>query len=205
MPSLATRASTILLVAALACNTDSNQPVAPTLRASSKPLENVLSKAPAIVQAAVAGRGHRGEQEEMLRLEAKIPGFGGFFRDSAGKVVVVMKTGKVVSPTAVRVALSQAYSTRTEPAVREAMAGASEGRTADGEFSLSELIAIENRIATPRALGSQSRLTELRLGLRTRQASVRALMQSFPWASLPVRLSPRFGGAANADDLSQQF
>jgi hypothetical protein len=114
-----------------------------------RPSRPVLSNSQAVIQEAVAGRGHRGEQDEMLRIEAKFPGFGGFYRDNSGSVVAYVKPMGFANSAEIRAALHQAYSARSEAGVREAMAGAAQARVVDAQFSLSELVTIENRIATP--------------------------------------------------------
>lgn len=81
---------------ALSCSPDGPTPSAPT-RESIQP-RHVFSDAPSLVHDALAGRGRRGEQDEMLRLEAQLPGFGGFFIDSLGEVVVYMRSSDGFTP-----------------------------------------------------------------------------------------------------------
>lgn len=115
---------------------------------------NAVSEAPGLVEQAIAGVVKRGEQDEMLKLEAQLPGFGGFFIDSIDQVVVYMKPFPQSSPAKLRQVLYNTYATRTDAKVRQIMAPASRAVILDGQFSLSELIAIENRI-TRRALTTQ--------------------------------------------------
>jgi len=111
---------------------------------------SALTAAPALIAKAVAGVRVRGEQDEMLRLEAKLPGFGGWYIDSTGQVVAYMKPSAGTSPTLVRETIYQTYAARPEAVVRKIMAPAYHAKIVDGDYTLSELIAIENRIANPR-------------------------------------------------------
>jgi hypothetical protein len=100
-------------------------------------------------EAAVAGVRQRGEQDEMLKLEAQLPGFGGFFIDSLGEVVLYLKPSVPGAPAAAaaRAVIDQAYRGRPEIPVREVMAPASRAQVREARYSLSELIAAERRIA----------------------------------------------------------
>jgi hypothetical protein len=111
-------------------------------------MASALEDAPKLLAQAVAGGGKRGEQDEMLRQEATLPGYGGFYIDSVGEVVVHMKPSASISSDAVRRRLGAAYASRPEPIVREVMARASRARVVEGQFSLSELISIEHRIGS---------------------------------------------------------
>jgi hypothetical protein len=88
----------------------------------------------------------RGEQDEMLQVENQIPGFGGFFVDEGQRMVVYLKSS-TVDLAFVRDVLARQYSHRTEPRVREVMGHLSETKVIQGQYSLSELIAVENSIA----------------------------------------------------------
>ena len=79
----------------------------------------------------------------------RLPGFGGFFFDDADNLTVYMKASTRVSTAAIRTALANAYSNRPEPEIRSRMAGASTALVIPGDYSLSELVAVENRIAYP--------------------------------------------------------
>lgn len=111
--------------------------------------QSALNAAPALVAQAVAGVRSRGEQDEMLRLEAKLPGFGGWYRDSSG-LVVYMKRSAGTSPAVVRETVYETYAARPDLLGPSIMAEAKDAKIVFGEYSLSELIAIENRIASPR-------------------------------------------------------
>lgn len=89
----------------------------------------------------------RGEQDDMLKREAELPGFGGFFIDSNDQVVVYMKRSAGTPSERVRTRLVDAYSSRTEARIREVMPRAANATILDGDYTLSELIAVENRIS----------------------------------------------------------
>jgi hypothetical protein len=107
---------------------------------------SALGAAPAFIARAVAKTRLPTERDQMLRLEDKLPGFGGWYIDSLGQVVVYMKPDSPASPALVRETIYQAYATRPEAIVRQVMAGAAEARIVSGDYTLSELIAIEDRI-----------------------------------------------------------
>lgn len=136
----------VLVAGTVACSaTDLNAParqfVSPTI------VHNILEDAPRLVLQAEAGIYKRGEQDDMLRREAELPGFGGFFISDVGHVVVYMKPAAHTPDALVRSTLYQAYLNRPEKYVREAMANANNAEIRPGQFSLSELIAIENAIS----------------------------------------------------------
>lgn len=74
-----------LIVAAAGC---SSEPAAPVDRNSE---QRHLTKAQAQIAAAVQGRRSRGFEDEILRMEAQIPGLGGVSADGAGHPVVYLK------------------------------------------------------------------------------------------------------------------
>lgn len=108
---------------------------------------DALLDADKVLAGAVAGRVVRGEQDDMLKREKELPGFGGFFIDSADQVVVYMKRSAGTPDEVVRRQLVSAYATRAEARIREVMPHAANARILDGDYTLSELIAIENRIS----------------------------------------------------------
>jgi hypothetical protein len=133
------------LLALAGCSTDKNPPTAPQL-APPKIASNVLNDAPRLVALAASGVRDRGEQDEMLRVEAKVPGFGGFYIDSEGAVVIYLKQGPATAQSAVaRTAVNNQYVNRAESNVREIMSRASDAQIRVGLYSLSELIAVEYR------------------------------------------------------------
>jgi hypothetical protein len=143
--------SVVLLLPAfvlLGCSPDESN--APPSRQVPMPVaHNVLLDGPELVAQAVQGLKKRGEQDEMLKLESSLPGFGGFFFDSTDQLTVYMKPSTGVSTAATQTALANAYANRPEPEIRQRMSGAAAARVIQGDYSLSELIAVENRIAYP--------------------------------------------------------
>lgn len=143
---LANRPIFLFLAAILwACSPD-DPPSAPRL-ASSSILRSALADAPQVLADAVAGKNVRGEQDEMLRREAELPGFGGFFIDDHDQVVVYMKRSARTPEPLVRKRLADAYASRTEARIREVMPRAANAKILDGDYTLSELIAVENRLS----------------------------------------------------------
>lgn len=139
----------IFLIATIAIIGCTEQPSAPPLR-TTRPTtltQNALADAPAVLAQALAGIHRRGEQDDMLRREASLPGFGGFFVDSLDRMMVYIKPSTNVSPKAVQAVLRLAYMNREEPRIREVIAKGPEIRVLAGQYSLSELIAVENRLA----------------------------------------------------------
>ena len=110
---------------------------------------SALAYAPGVLAKAMTGVYDRGEQDIMLRVEAKLPGFGGWFI-ADGNMVAYMKPSAGISPDVVRQTLYDSYSTRPEEYVRTIMGTTPHAKVIDGRYSLSELIAIENLIAQPR-------------------------------------------------------
>lgn len=100
------------------------------------------------LQAAVQGRTKRGEQDEMLRVEAQVPGFGGFFLDSADRLVAYLKDTTSGRADSARAALAQRYSRRPDVVVRQITADIGRTEIRVGRYSLAELIAMQGRIAT---------------------------------------------------------
>jgi hypothetical protein len=138
---------------------------------------NVSAAAEKLISAAVAGARPRGPQDEMLKLENELPGFGGFYIDSVDNVVVYLKTGSTTSPTRVRNTLASFYATWPNPREREIMRASVNARIVTGDYSLSELIATENMIAsrllsTPGivGVGTSLRLNRVKVGFRNEAA-----------------------------------
>lgn len=138
-----------LLVLMAACSPDRVPPTEPSKTFVIQP-SSALDDSRQLVALAVQGVVRRGEQDKMLQLEAQLPGFGGFFIDSTGQVVVYMKPHFRTPAGRVRAVLQGAYASRPERKVREVMSSAGRARIVDGEYTLSELIAVENRIARSR-------------------------------------------------------
>jgi hypothetical protein len=130
------------------CSIDSN-PTGTPKRTSPHIVSSALGAAPGLVAQAVSGKRDRGEQDQMLRVEAKVPGFGGFYIDSLGNVVIYLKPRPTSTQSALaRTSVFSEYAARSESNVREIMSKASDARINEGAYSLSELIAVEYRIAS---------------------------------------------------------
>lgn len=146
-----------------------------------------------LLNEAAAGARVRGEQDEMLRIESNIPGFGGFFRDSTGQVIACMKPGSAAVHPALRGAMHAAYASRPEPLIREAMVTASNAQVIDCDYPLSELIAYENRVNYPGsdpvpgyvAAGVSIRRNRLILALEGSE-SVQSAQQSLATLGIPL-------------------
>jgi hypothetical protein len=101
-----------------------------------------------VIAKALTGVYVRGEQDIMLRMESKLPGFGGWFL--AGDTFnVYLKEPAATSPEEVRRILYDTYSSRPEPYVRRLIALGPRVKLIPGRYSLSELIAIENLVSQP--------------------------------------------------------
>jgi hypothetical protein len=109
---------------------------------------SALAAAPAVIAKALTGVFDRGEQDIMLRMEAKLPGFGGWFLAS-DTFNVYMKSPATPSPEQVRQILYETYSNRPEEYVRRVMALGPRVKIIPGRYSLSELIAIEHLVTSP--------------------------------------------------------
>lgn len=107
---------------------------------------SALLQAPSILAQAEAGTLGRGEQDFLVRFERPIPGFGGLFIHN-GQVYVYLK-GSEVSQDSVRSVLARTYAAHQNTLVREVMAAASHAIVLPADFTFSELIAVEQRIAS---------------------------------------------------------
>lgn len=96
------------------------------------------------LQEASHGRTTRGEQDEMLRVEALVPGFGGFFVDTTGHIIVLLKD--TTKARVVRALLDQRYRARSEHAVRQAVTNIGQADVRSSDFSLAELVAMQARL-----------------------------------------------------------
>ncbi len=128
-----------------ACMVD--EPTTPVVRIPPVLRRGALIDPSGLITQAMRGVRVRGEQDDMLRREALLPGFGGFYIDSLDHMVVYMKTGSTIPEATVRKVLVNAYSTRPEPRIQALMSEVANARIVSGDFTLSELIAIENRIS----------------------------------------------------------
>jgi hypothetical protein len=112
---------------------------------------SIFTAAPAVIAKALTGVRDRGEQDTMLRVEAKLPGFGGWFL-AADTFNVYMKQPSSTSAEDVRRILYDTYSTRPEEYVRRLIAMGPRVKIIPGHYSLSELIAIEHLMVSPSKL-----------------------------------------------------
>ena len=109
---------------------------------------SALTAAPAVIAKALTGVYDRGEQDIMLRIESKLPGFGGWFL-AADTFNVYMKSPSSASPEEVRRIFYDTYSGRREEYVRRLIAMGPLVKIIPGRYSLSELIAIEHLVSQP--------------------------------------------------------
>ena len=137
------------------------------------PGRSSLVAAPGLIQAAVAGVRRRGAQDDMLKLENALPGFGGFYIDSADNVVVYMKPSSNLPAAAIRGELASFYAQWANLRERGIMQPSSRARIVVADYSLSELIATENMISsrllsTPGivGVGTSLKLNRVKVGFR---------------------------------------
>jgi hypothetical protein len=113
---------------------------------------SALLQAPSILAQAEAGTLGRGEQDYLVRFERRVPGFGGLFIQN-GQIYIYLK-GPGVSQDSVRSVLARTYAAHQNKLVREVMAAASHAIVLPADYSFSELIAVEQRIASASRLPS---------------------------------------------------
>jgi hypothetical protein len=135
------------ILSAFGCSTDST-PAAPRLSVHQ---ESALRDAPGLLESAEAGTLGRGEQDFLVRFERTLPGFGGLYI-SGGNVRVYMKPSAVPAAR-IRAVLAAAYAGHPNAMVRDALKNVSQATILPGAFSLSELVAIENRVVSSGAPG----------------------------------------------------
>ena len=109
---------------------------------------SAFAAAPAVIAKALTGVFDRGEQDTMLRIESKLPGFGGWFL-VGDTFNVYMKQPTSVQREDVRKIFYDTYSPRTEGYVRSVLALGPQVKIIQGHYSLSELVAIEHLIGQP--------------------------------------------------------
>lgn len=102
--------------------------------------------APGLIEKALAGERPRGAQDDMLKIEKSLPGFGGFYVDSMSNIVVYMKPSSHAAAGNVRRVLGAFYAEWHRAKEKEIMGAAVSASVKTGDFSLSELIAVENKI-----------------------------------------------------------
>lgn len=133
-----------VFVAIAACSPDAPS-TAPRLLQPD--LRVALTDPTALIAQAVNGGRVRGEQDDMLRREAALPGFGGFYIDSLDHMVVYMKAGSRIADSVIRRVLVEAYAKRPEQRIQQLLPEIQKARIAIGDFTLSELISFENRVS----------------------------------------------------------
>lgn len=104
----------------------------------------------------------------MLRVEAKLPGFGGFYVDSVGDLLVWQRGAQLQPKAAIRRLLDEAYSSRREDAVRAQWATIHGVTVSEAQYALSELVSYQEMVShspipLPGVLGAGVRLASNRL------------------------------------------
>jgi hypothetical protein len=107
---------------------------------------NLGAAATDAIRAAQTGQSQRGEQDYMLRFEARFPGFGGYYVDSIGDLVLVLTNPERYSAPVLRAELDAEYASRDVASVRDVWRSLGPTRVQKGNFSLSELVAIQTAI-----------------------------------------------------------
>jgi hypothetical protein len=109
----------------------------------------------------------------MLKVEGSLPGFGGFYVDSADDIVVYMKPSSHVAPEVIRNTMARFYADLANPRERAVMIRSISARIVGGDYSLSELIATENFISTRllstpgiAGVGTSLRLNRVKVGFK---------------------------------------
>jgi hypothetical protein len=127
----------------------------------------------------------------MLKVESVLPGFGGFYLDSLGRVIVYMKPSAAASIEAIRGTMTSFYSNLPNPLERQAMSTSRLAVVVPGLYSLSELIAVENRVATRLlsvpgivGVGTSLRLNRVKVGFRD-SSSLEVGIQTLLGAGVP--------------------
>lgn len=104
-----------------------------------------LFAARAQVDSAAAGRKTRGIEEEWLKIEARVPGFGGLYRDTTSGKIVAFLIDTNQAPT-LRAAVAEVDTLFPDAATRLAV-GAGSIEVRRGTYAFSELVAWQQRIA----------------------------------------------------------
>jgi hypothetical protein len=123
------------------CSTDLTTPRSPSLRSAQR---TILSGANAELFAASQGRTSRAFEDEILRMELRIPGLGGVSRDENGNAVIYLKdltqTGSAI------LTLKQMAPAINVDADFRGRLGAANMVVRQGSFAFSELVAWEHQI-----------------------------------------------------------
>lgn len=106
---------------------------------------DLQAAARSVIADVVSGaRSYGNETDRMLRVETKVAGFGGFFIAN-GRMNAVLKN--LSDSDKIRNALDEEYSARSSIPGYEAAKTARNAGVTKGNFSLSELIAVQNKFA----------------------------------------------------------
>ena len=143
----------VLCLAALVVGCSQERPGLPTEPASTtarmlqQPVQmSLASRASKERERVARGESYRGVEDEFVRIERDVPGFGGLFADSAGAIVVRLKDSSLrdASIAALR-ALSGRF--RLPSQLTDALDGRAPMRVLAARYSMSELIALLRMIA----------------------------------------------------------
>ena len=156
-----------------ACQGDENAPVRP----SEAPSLSVAAAAQ--VSAAVQGRRSRGFEDELLRMEARIPGFGGMFRDPGTGNAVVHLRATANRASAMAQLRQIAPGLNVAPPFRDLIGSDGATEIRDAEYSFSELVAWTLAVARqPRSpdvlsIDADERLNRVRISVPNDAARAR--------------------------------
>jgi len=121
-------------------------PSSASVRAANAGLSSLAGDRAQQIRWAVQGRRLRRGQDDMLRIEAVVPGFAGYYVDENEQIVLLQKSPSPASAQTLRKMVYDTYSTHPSAIVRAIMARASNAMVQDAVFSLSELVAWERTV-----------------------------------------------------------
>lgn len=145
----------LVLISVAAC---ADSPHAPTDRPdrpdSGAPLLQIIAGE---LQQATSGRTDRGAQDEMLRIESRLPWFAGFHIDSTGGAVLHIKEPNEARAAQARDLLATTYAGRRTQVLGDVAAVFRSARVVPARYSVSELVGIEQAalFASPTLPGVQ--------------------------------------------------
>jgi len=168
----------LLGLAILGCAPDTTTPSGPQPSANSPaPITGLAGAAAFEIMAAVQGRSERGFEDELLRLEARIPGLGGMFIDGQG-IPTIWVRDRSVDASAI-VELRAAASGAQYVGEVKARLQAADIRIMRGQFAFSELVAVRRYLAAHLrvpglvALDADETLNRVRVSVTDQQALAR--------------------------------
>lgn len=136
------------IIALAACTDAVTSPTASNARLATVNANAAVAE----LRAAAQGRSLRGPEDDVLRIENALPGFGGMFQDSAGNLTLYTPRG--VAPGVIKAALAQVAPTlHLGASVRAHLAGAQGLRFIDADYPFSQIVAWQSAFAsrvTPR-------------------------------------------------------